>query len=98
MIIGLVMLSGSRDVNDSILSIQPESIVPSSQRQFTYFEVLHITNNFERIQCRGGFGTVYHGFIGDTQVAVKMLSPSSVQGYQEFHSEVLIDNKKTIQN
>ncbi|KAM1462362.1 hypothetical protein ACFX1R_048723 [Malus domestica] len=37
---------------------------------------------------RGGFGSVYHGYIGDTQVAVKMLSQSSVQGYQEFHSEV----------
>ncbi|PRQ51207.1 putative transferase, protein kinase RLK-Pelle-LRR-I-1 family [Rosa chinensis] len=76
------------DVNDSIPTIQRESIEPSSRRQFTYSEVLQITNNFMRIIGRGGFGIVYHGSIGDTQVAVKLLSPSSVQGYQEFHSEV----------
>ncbi|KAF5453074.1 hypothetical protein F2P56_028013 [Juglans regia] len=58
------------------------------QRQFTYSELLRITNNFERILGRGGFGTVYHGYIDNTQVAVKMLSHSSVQGYQQFQSEV----------
>lgn len=31
---------------------------------------------------KGGFCTVYHGFVGDTQVAVKMLSPSSSQGHR----------------
>ncbi|KAI3744131.1 hypothetical protein L1987_57207 [Smallanthus sonchifolius] len=36
----------------------------------------------------GGFGTVFHGLIGDTQVAVKMLSESSAQGYREFQVEV----------
>ncbi|KAG6727765.1 hypothetical protein I3842_02G140900 [Carya illinoinensis] len=60
----------------------------SLQRQFTYSELLGITNNFERILGKGGFGTVYHGYIDNTQVAVKMLSHSSVQGYQQFHSEV----------
>jgi hypothetical protein len=30
---------------------------------------------------------VYHGYVDDTQVAVKMLSPSSVQGYQQFQAE-----------
>ncbi|KAG2722803.1 hypothetical protein I3760_02G143200 [Carya illinoinensis] len=60
----------------------------SLQRQFRYSELLRITNNFERILGKGGFGTVYHGYIDDTQVAVKMLSPSSVQGYQQFQTEV----------
>ncbi|GLT72545.1 hypothetical protein SLA2020_444700 [Shorea laevis] len=61
----------------------------SIQRQFTYSELLKITNNFERILGKGGFGTVYHGNIDhDTQVAVKMLSPLSVQGFQQFQSEV----------
>ncbi|XP_062087596.1 LRR receptor-like serine/threonine-protein kinase IOS1 [Humulus lupulus] len=61
----------------------------SSKRQFTYSEVLRITNNFERILGKGGFGTVYHGFIDEnTQVAVKVLSSSSVQGYQQFQAEV----------
>lgn len=50
-----------------------------------------ITNNFERVVGKGGFGTVYYGCIGETQVAVKMLSPST-QGYQQFLTEVLIND------
>ncbi|KAL5576846.1 hypothetical protein UlMin_018545 [Ulmus minor] len=65
-----------------------DSLESNRKRQFTYAEVIKITNNFERIVGRGGFGTVFHGFIDDTQVAVKMLSPSSVQGYQQFQAEV----------
>ena len=60
----------------------------SVKRQFTYSEIVRITNNFERILGKGGFGTVYNGFIDEsTQVAVKMLSSSSVQGYQQFQAE-----------
>ncbi|KAB2612917.1 LRR receptor-like serine/threonine-protein kinase [Pyrus ussuriensis x Pyrus communis] len=57
-------------------------------RQFTYSEIVQITKGFERVLGKGGFGTVYHGHIDDTQVAVKMLSPSSVQGFQQFLTEV----------
>ncbi|XP_048234247.1 LRR receptor-like serine/threonine-protein kinase IOS1 isoform X2 [Ricinus communis] len=60
----------------------------SKERQFTYSEILNITNNFERVLGKGGFGTVYHGYLDDTQVAVKILSPLSAQGYKEFHAEV----------
>lgn len=31
---------------------------------------------------------VYYGTINDTQVAVKMLSQASGQGYQQFQAEV----------
>ncbi|XP_057984361.1 LRR receptor-like serine/threonine-protein kinase IOS1 [Hevea brasiliensis] len=58
------------------------------KRQFAYFEVLEITNNFGSVLGRGGFGTVYHGYLDDIEVAVKTLSPSSVQGYKEFQAEV----------
>lgn len=63
-----------------------KATIGSNQRQFTYSEIQKI-NNFERILDLGGFGIVYHGSIGETQVAVKILSPSSVQGPQEFHAE-----------
>ena len=61
----------------------------SDNRQFTYSEVVSITNNFQRIVGKGGFGTVYHGCLSDgMQVAVKMLSSSSTQGSKEFIVEV----------
>ncbi|KAJ7963126.1 protein kinase family protein [Quillaja saponaria] len=73
----------------SYVSSNPQGAsLESKQRQYTYSDVLKITNNFRRILGKGGFGTVYHGYIDDTQVAVKMLSPSSVQGYQQFQAEV----------
>ncbi|KAL8098917.1 hypothetical protein AgCh_031580 [Apium graveolens] len=56
-------------------------------RQFTYAEVLDITGNFRRVLGKGGFGTVYHGYVDEIQVAVKMLSPLSAQGYKEFQAE-----------
>ncbi|KAK7844123.1 putative lrr receptor-like serine/threonine-protein kinase [Quercus suber] len=59
----------------------------SIQRQFTFADLIRITNNFERILGKGGFGNVYHGYINDTQVAVKVLSLSSAQGYQQFQAE-----------
>ncbi|XP_060667997.1 LRR receptor-like serine/threonine-protein kinase IOS1 isoform X2 [Ziziphus jujuba] len=69
------------------LTVQKKSLEPN-KRQFTYSELLKITNNFERTLGKGGFGTVFHGLIEGTEVAVKMLSSTSVQGYQQFQTEV----------
>ena len=61
----------------------------SKHQKFSYTEILNITDNFKTIIGEGGFGTVYFGILQDqTQVAVKRLSPSSMQGYKEFKSEV----------
>ncbi|XP_076881829.1 putative leucine-rich repeat receptor-like protein kinase At2g19210 [Bidens hawaiensis] len=60
------------------------------KQQYTYSEVQSMTNNFSLVLGKGGFGTVYHGFIGDTQVAVKMLSGSSLQGDKEFQAEAYL--------
>ncbi|XVF25075.1 hypothetical protein REPUB_Repub13aG0182500 [Reevesia pubescens] len=60
----------------------------SKNRHFNYSEVLRMTNNFERVLGKGGFGTVFHGYLDGTQVAVKMLSASSAQGYKQFQAEV----------
>lgn len=67
----------------------------STKRQFTHSEILKFTNNLKRTLGKGGFGTVYHGYIDKTQVAIKMLSPSSVQGLQEFHAEAGLSNNET---
>ncbi|OMO66489.1 hypothetical protein COLO4_30543 [Corchorus olitorius] len=77
-------LDGKMDVK-SRNTFQSEE---SKTRQFKYSEILRMTNNFERALGRGGFGTVFHGYLGDTQVAVKMLSESSAQGYIQFKAEV----------
>ncbi|XP_071729464.1 probable LRR receptor-like serine/threonine-protein kinase At4g29180 isoform X2 [Rutidosis leptorrhynchoides] len=60
----------------------------SNNKQFTYAEVANMTNNFETPIGKGGFGTVYLGHLKNgTQVAVKLLSASSSQGYKEFQNE-----------
>ncbi|KAF7819731.1 putative LRR receptor-like serine/threonine-protein kinase [Senna tora] len=62
--------------------------VASKKWQYDYAEVLQITNNFEKVIGKGGFGIVYCGEMKDgTQVAVKILSPSSSQGPREFQTE-----------
>ncbi|CAA7404338.1 unnamed protein product [Spirodela intermedia] len=59
--------------------------------QFTYAEILQITQKFNHEIGKGGFGIVYLGNLTDgTKVAVKVLSSSSSQGSKEFQSEVLL--------
>ncbi|XXG57270.1 hypothetical protein AAC387_Pa03g4473 [Persea americana] len=53
--------------------VKPKEAGDSAKRQFTYAEVITMTNNFRRAIGKGGFGTVYHGHMPDgTQVAVKV--------------------------
>ncbi|CAL9244280.1 unnamed protein product, partial [Arabidopsis halleri] len=67
----------------------PEPSIEMKKRRFTYSEVMKMTNNFERVVGEGGFGVVCHGTVnGSEQVAVKLLSQSSTQGYKEFKAEV----------
>ncbi|XP_038706230.1 probable LRR receptor-like serine/threonine-protein kinase At1g05700 isoform X2 [Tripterygium wilfordii] len=69
-------------------SKQEDAIKPKT-RQFTYSEVVRITDNFSTVIGEGGYGKVYLGTMRDaSQVAVKMLSSSSYQGYKEFQAEV----------
>jgi serine/threonine protein kinase len=66
-----------------------KSEILTKKRRFTYSEVEAVTNKFERVIGEGGFGIVYHGHLNDTeQVAVKLLSHSSTQGYKQFKAEV----------
>ncbi|KAF0927289.1 hypothetical protein E2562_031493, partial [Oryza meyeriana var. granulata] len=59
-----------------------------NNRRFTYKDLAVITNNFQRVLGKGGFGPVYDGFLKDgTHVAVKVRDESSDQGYSEFLTE-----------
>ncbi|PNT62913.1 hypothetical protein BRADI_4g09481v3 [Brachypodium distachyon] len=57
-------------------------------RRFSYKELKRITNNFNTVIGKGGFGFVYLGKLeNETQVAVKMRSDTSSQGDTEFLAE-----------
>uniref|UniRef100_A0A453FRS2 Protein kinase domain-containing protein n=1 Tax=Aegilops tauschii subsp. strangulata TaxID=200361 RepID=A0A453FRS2_AEGTS len=58
-------------------------------RRFTYAELKLITNNFQSIIGKGGFGIVYHGTLenGD-EVAVKVLMETSIAESTDFLPEV----------
>ncbi|XP_019091471.1 PREDICTED: probable LRR receptor-like serine/threonine-protein kinase At1g51880 [Camelina sativa] len=65
-----------------------ESPVIAKNRKLTYMDVLKMTNNFERVLGRGGFGVVYYGVLNNEPVAVKMLTESTALGYKQFKAEV----------
>ncbi|OMO66432.1 hypothetical protein COLO4_30561 [Corchorus olitorius] len=78
----------TNDEHQNLACISDQSL-ESRNRQFTFSEVQKMTNNFTRVLGKGGFGTVFHGYLDNrTEVAVKMLSHSSVQGYKQFQAEV----------
>ena len=76
-----------RQGKDNTFPVDPVRSLEKKRQQFTNAEVVLMTNNFERILGKGGFGMVYYGVLDDTQVAVKMISPSAVQGYHQFQAE-----------
>ncbi|XP_039017571.1 probable LRR receptor-like protein kinase At1g51890 [Hibiscus syriacus] len=84
-----LVLSLDHQNTDVVDSKKTNPLLGSSKnRRFTHAQVIKTTNNFGTVVGKGGFGTVYHGYLEETQVAVKMLSPFSAQGYQQFQAEV----------
>ncbi|XP_037409643.1 senescence-induced receptor-like serine/threonine-protein kinase [Triticum dicoccoides] len=78
----------SGDDEDSAM-YEEETPLHIDIRRFTYAELKHITNNFQSIVGKGGFGTVYHGTLeNDDEVAVKVLMETSIAESTDFLPEV----------
>ncbi|CAN6334933.1 unnamed protein product [Urochloa humidicola] len=88
---GGARLFRGKPVDDDLLQLQAGVTGP---RQFSYDELAAATGDFsdDRRLGSGGFGSVYRGFMEDTNrdVAVKRVSKTSRQGWKEFVSEVRI--------
>ena len=67
--------------------IQGSSMAP---QKFKFKDLRKATGNFNPRNKlgKGGFGTVYKGFLASKEVAVKRISKDSSQGKQEFIAEV----------
>ncbi|WCJ34025.1 Concanavalin A-like lectin protein kinase family protein [Euphorbia peplus] len=80
-----------KKMEDAYSSIE-EAIKGSSTapRKFKLKELNKATSNFspKNKLGKGGFGTVYKGVMGKTEVAVKKFSEKSTQGKTEFIAEV----------
>eukprot|EP00257_Ricinus_communis_P025169 XP_025012583.1 putative leucine-rich repeat receptor-like serine/threonine-protein kinase At2g19230 [Ricinus communis] len=60
------------------------------EQHFAYSDILNISKNLERVLGNGNFGTIYHGYLDDIQVAVKIFFPSYVHGYRQFQAEAKV--------
>ncbi|KAK0598521.1 hypothetical protein LWI29_035548 [Acer saccharum] len=83
-----IFLTLKRRKKQGFVEKRNDSVLELNNRNFTYSEVLRITDNFKSVLSKDRFGTVYHGYLDDTQVAVKMVSSFSGQGCVDFQAQV----------
>ncbi|KAL0864398.1 hypothetical protein Bca101_043516 [Brassica carinata] len=72
--------------DDDSIEYEPYVYIPANS--YTYSEVKRITNNFNRVHGKGGFGVVYHGVLENQQVALKMLNRASIYNIEQLTNEV----------
>ena len=75
--------------NEDYAMYEEETPLHIDTRRFTYAELMLITNNFQKIIGKGGFGIVYHGILENSvEVAVKVLMKTSISESTDFLAEV----------
>ncbi|KAF2952905.1 hypothetical protein DAI22_01g372400 [Oryza sativa Japonica Group] len=85
----MLCCKGKPKEHDDYDMYEEENPLHSDTRRFTYTELRTITNNFQSIIGNGGFGTVYHGILGNgEEVAVKVLRETSRALSKDFLPEV----------
>ncbi|RVX17216.1 putative leucine-rich repeat receptor-like protein kinase [Vitis vinifera] len=68
--------------------IETNGKLEARKQRLSYSEVKRITNNFEKVIGKGGSGLVYNGRLSNgIEVAVKKLSPSLHQAFEQFQNE-----------
>ncbi|KAG7649288.1 Serine-threonine/tyrosine-protein kinase catalytic domain [Arabidopsis thaliana x Arabidopsis arenosa] len=80
------------DADDSTIEYEPYVYIPANS--YSYAEVTKITNKFNRVHGKGGFGVVYRGVLNKQQVAVKMLNRASI--YNIVHDFVKVRHKNLV--
>ncbi|XP_028793602.1 putative leucine-rich repeat receptor-like protein kinase At2g19210 [Neltuma alba] len=69
-------------------------ILKQKGREFSYLQVIRITDNFKTFIGEGDFMKVHLVTLeNDSEVAVKVLSPSSKQGYMELQLEIPLKSR-----
>ncbi|XP_073309245.1 U-box domain-containing protein 33-like isoform X1 [Primulina huaijiensis] len=94
-----VKLDHALRVAEELRKNQSEEASSSSVSQFfsefSFSEIEEATDYFNQMTKigEGGYGCIYKGKLRNTQVAIKMLHPDSLQGPLEFEQEVNILSK-----
>ncbi|RZC72602.1 hypothetical protein C5167_048080 [Papaver somniferum] len=77
---------------------EEEKIVSKSPEFFSEFSFTEIEEATQKLNAslmigEGGYGCVYKGFLHNTEVAIKMLHATNLQGHSEFQQEVDVLSK-----
>uniref|UniRef100_A0A0E0C9A7 non-specific serine/threonine protein kinase n=1 Tax=Oryza meridionalis TaxID=40149 RepID=A0A0E0C9A7_9ORYZ len=87
-------LAGKSKEHDDYDMYEEDTPLHTDSRRFTYTELKTITNNFQSIIGKGGFGMVYHGILDNgEEVAVKVLRETSITLSKDFLPEVQMLSK-----